>query len=190
MRCLQEWDISSLSKCKAGIGCPVSETFTDDQFEVPMGCNSMSMQVTQNGGRGGSPQQQVPSVGNGYRGEITIDDRANGGATVYDIDVTLTCNGGESSEPASPMRLSCTHDFGIGGTGGVAVPHDYACRMGRIEVYNPQAEHPGHSTSQGLSSGGMHSSGGVRGSWGSVCGFRYFPGGTPQTGVSRVFLTP
>ena len=32
----QEWDISGMAQCEQGVGCPVSETYTDAQFMVPM----------------------------------------------------------------------------------------------------------------------------------------------------------
>ena len=50
----QNWDISDMAQCRSGSMCPVSKTFTDQQFEVPMGCASMNMDVTLNGGRGNS----------------------------------------------------------------------------------------------------------------------------------------
>ena len=32
----QVWDISNLAACQSGSTCPVSNTFTDEQFAVPM----------------------------------------------------------------------------------------------------------------------------------------------------------
>ena len=47
-----EWDISDLAQCEQGIGCPVSSTFTDLQFNVPDGCLTYGMTAQKNGGRG------------------------------------------------------------------------------------------------------------------------------------------
>jgi hypothetical protein len=168
----QEWDISSLSACKPGIGCAVSSTFTDRQFEVPMGCGRVDMQVTQNSGRGAAPQTVAPSATNGFRGEVRLSDEGFGGTDVYDITVTLTCTGvGTNSAPTVPVRLSCTHDFGAetAGTGT-------GCHMGRIEVFNPNAEHAGRTAPSIF--GGTHSAGSAAvtaaGAWGSVCGYVYW----------------
>ena len=138
------WDISQMAQCTSGIECPVSTTFTDRQFEVPMGCTSIGMQVTVNSGRGTAPTKVVPSQGNNYRGEVVINDDGFSGADVYDLTVTLTCNGGVA--PQQGARLSCTHSTGTD-----------RCTMGRIEVYNPVASHGDHSTTGA-------------GAWGTVCG--------------------
>lgn len=70
----QPWDITSMGQCHSGAECPVSATFTDRQFEVPMGCASIGMQVVVNAGRGTTPQQVIPSQGNNWRGEVIISD--------------------------------------------------------------------------------------------------------------------
>ena len=138
----QQWDISALGNCVAGQNCPVSPTFTDEQFDVPMGCQQLQMSFTKLRGRG-DVTTVTPSAGNGYRGEVHIVD-GPGAADVYDIRVTLTCVGGSSSMPQVPVRLSCTHNYGSD-----------ACHMGRIEVFNPTARH--------LNTVGS-------GTWGTVCG--------------------
>ena len=144
----QQWDISSMSMCTSGRQCPVSKTFTDRQFEVPMGCGAIQMQVQKNAGRGTQPQTVAPSLGNNFRGEVIISDDGFGGADVYDLTVTLTCQGGGVA-PQQAARLSCTH-----ATGQDAPT---ACTMGRMEVYNAGASH------------GDHAQAGV-GAWGTVCG--------------------
>ncbi len=146
----QDWDISDMAQCRSGSMCPVSKTFTDQQFEVPMGCASMNMDVSLNGGRGTQPQKVVPSMGNNFRGELIISDDGFGGADVYDITVTLTCLGAEGSTPTQPARLSCVHTTGQDSL--------QACHMGRMEVYNSGASHGSHTVS------------GQVGSWGTVCG--------------------
>ena len=165
-----EWDISSLRNCKPGFGCPVSHTFTDRQFEVPMGCNNIQMVVQQNGGRGPPPTlgstAVLPTRANGFRGEMVISDPP-GGSDVYDLTVTLTCMGAETGAPVLPVRLSCVNDFGNqNGVAGTAS----ACHMGRIEVFNPHAEHENQAATT-VPQYGQHSNGGVSGSWGTVCGF-------------------
>ena len=142
----QNWDISDMAQCTSGVECPVSKTFTDRQFEVPMGCSNIQMQVVKNAGRGTQPQTVTPSQGNNFRGEIIITDDSFGGADVYDLTVTLTCVGGGASIPQQGARLSCTHSTGTD-----------SCSMGRMEVYNAGASHGAHATT------------GV-GAWGSVCG--------------------
>lgn len=147
----QIWDISSLGACQPGQNCAVSSTFTDPQFEVPMGCQQINTQIVKTRGRG-TVTSVTPAAGNAWRGTITIEDDTPGqhgadgfaGADVYDIRVTLTCVGGERSAPQTPVRLSCTHNHGTD-----------SCHMGRIEVFNPQA---------------MHENSPQRGAWGSVCG--------------------
>ena len=159
------WDIHAMGDCVAGSYCAgrivtlsrlfavrlanpqsitvaVSPTFTDEQFEVPMGCNSVTTTATTMRGRG-IVTTEDPNPGNGWRGGIHIEDR-DGGAAVYDIRVQLTCNGRESSAPQVPVRLSCTHTYGSS-----------SCHMGRIEVWAPQARH--------LNSNQI-------GTWGTVCG--------------------
>jgi hypothetical protein len=138
----QIWDITALGDCTAGQNCPVSPTFTDEQFDVPMGCQSMQVQALKTRGRG-DVTTETPSAGNGFRGAIHIHDTP-GAADVYDIRVTLTCVGGSASVPQVPVRLSCTHNYGTD-----------ACHMGRIEVFNPTAQH-------------LETTG--RGTWGTVCG--------------------
>ena len=140
----QPWDISGMGECRSGVECPVSKTFTDRQFEVPMGCASIDMAVQVNGGRGQVPQHEAPTPGNFYRGEVIISDDGFGGADVYDITVTLTCGGGVAPQQAA--RLSCVHTTGA-----------HSCHMGRMEVYNAGASH------------GDHSQAGI-GAWGTVCG--------------------
>ena len=39
------WDISEMGGCHAGSTCPVSPTFTDERFMVPMGCSAITAQV-------------------------------------------------------------------------------------------------------------------------------------------------
>ena len=95
-----------------------------------MGCQSVETTFTKMRGRG-EVTTVNPSAGNGWRGELHIEDR-DGGAAVYDIRVTLRCNGRESSAPQVPVRLSCTHNFGAGND---------QCHMGRIEAWAPQARH-------------------------------------------------
>lgn len=129
------WDISDMSHCHSGVECPVSKTFTDQQFEVPLGCTAIGMEVTVNGGRGQVPQHVVPSAGNNYRGEVILSDDGFAGADVYDVTVTLTCQGGGGSVPQQQARLSCTHSTG-----------QDRCLQGRIEVYNGGASHGDHSS--------------------------------------------
>ena len=141
----QEWDISGLQDCEQGVGCPVSKTFTDQQFAVPMGCSNIGIQAHKNLGRG-TVQTFGPTPGNANRGEIEISDEGFGGADVYDITVTLTClSGGALSTPTRPVRLSCTHNTQTGAAG-------LGCHMGRVEVYNSRA---------------LHSDGRTRGTWGA-----------------------
>ena len=127
-----EWDITALGACQAGGHCPVSPTFTDEQFEVPQGCASVAVTTTTMRGRG-VVTNEAPSAGNGWRGSLRISDPA-GGANVYDVRVSLTCAGGATGTPLTPVRLSCTHTFGTD-----------SCHMGRIEVFNPGARHLGFS---------------------------------------------
>ena len=146
------WDISALGSCQAGQNCAVSPTFTDPQFQVPMGCQQITMQALKTRGRG-SVTSVAPSAGNAWRGTLTITDDVPGaagsdrqfdGAAVYDVRVTLTCVGGERSAPQRPVRLACTHNHGTD-----------SCHMGRVEVFNPAA---------------MHINSPNRGTWGTVCG--------------------
>lgn len=144
----QEWDISGLAQCEQGRGCPVSKTFTDEQFQVPMGCNNIGIQATKNQGRG-VITTFAPTPSNAFRGEIEISDEGFSGADVYDVTVTLTClSGGGLSTPTLPVRLSCTHNAQAGQDGP-------GCHMGRVEVYNRNA---------------LHADGHSRGTWGTVCG--------------------
>ena len=69
----QEWDISALGKCEAGKNCPVSPTFTDEQFDVPMGCSSLTMNLQKMRGRGEVTAEE-PTAGNGWRGGVHIID--------------------------------------------------------------------------------------------------------------------
>jgi hypothetical protein len=149
-----QWDISeygaACSGNAAGAGgqhgnggnCPVSPTFTDEQFMVPMGCSAVTTTVQKTRGRGEVTVEE-PTAGNGWRGGITIVD-APGSSAVYDIRVTLSCAGAESSTPHTPVRLSCSHNYGTG-----------SCHMGRIEVFQPNA---------------LHIGGTGHGTWGTVCG--------------------
>ena len=135
-----------------------------------MGCDSVSVTATKMRGRGAVTTED-PAPGNGWRGGVHIADwdeaacdacggqcaagcagfdssmERFGGAAVYDLRVSLQCNGFERSMPQTPVRLSCAHNYGT-----------QSCHMGRIEVFNPAALHVGSQT---------------RGSWGSVCG-HYF----------------
>jgi hypothetical protein len=145
----QEWDISALGDCEPGGHCPVSPTFTDEQFEVPMGCDAVTMTAQTMRGRG-EVTTEAPSAGNAWRGGLHIADH-DGGSAVYDVRVTLTCPGGASSEAnGRNVRLSCTHNYGTS-----------SCHMGRIEVFNPSALHVGSSGA---------------GTWGTVCGHWYWSG--------------
>ena len=139
----EEWDISGLADCEQGVGCPVSKTFTDRQFRVPMGCQNVDVQAQKNQGRG-IISTFAPSLGNGFRGEIELSDEGFGGADVYDVTVTLSCQGGGSSTPVLPVRLSCTH-----------ASQTSECRMGRVELYSRNA---------------LHADGRTRGTWGTLCG--------------------
>ena len=105
--------------------CPVSPTFTDAQFEVPMGCQEVRVDAQTMRGRG-VVTTNAPTQGNSMIGSLHIEDTA-GGPAVYDVRVSLTCIGGESSTPHHPVRLSCVHNSGAGGE---------TCHMGRIEVWS------------------------------------------------------
>ena len=173
----QEWDISDLGQCQQGVGCPVSRTYTDQQFEVPMGCASINMQATKNGGRG-TITSFPPTRASGYRGELEISDDGFGGADVFDVTVTLTCqnvgiqsgiSGGSTA--ASNVRLSCAHASQMAANDNSVVDESQQvwynagaaqpCRMGRVEVYNPTARHADHRG---------------QGTWGTVCASRKHPG--------------
>ena len=132
------------------IAGPVSRTFTDPQFLTPMGCQNILMTAQKNSGRG-VVTTFAPTIGSGYRGELEISDEGFGNADVYDVTVTLECQGaagphgnGNQATPIRPVRLSCTHNT-----------QTDSCHMGRLEVYNPRALH----------ADGIH-----EGTWGTVCG--------------------
>ena len=138
-----------------------------------MGCDSVSVTATKMRGRGAVTTED-PAPGNGWRGGVHIADwdeaacdacggqcaagcagfdssmERFGGAAVYDLRVSLQCNGFERSMPQTPVRLSCAHNYGT-----------QSCHMGRIEVFNPAALHVGSQT---------------RGTWGSVCGHYFVRG--------------
>ena len=133
----QQWDITALGDCSPGANCPVSPTLTDEQFNVPMGCTSMTMTAQKMRGRG-TVTTETPSAGNGWRGALHIadwdesacnncggncaagcqgfDDSMSqfGGAAVYDVQVRLSCASGGGSAPQVPVRLSCVHNYGTG----------------------------------------------------------------------------
>ena len=123
----QPWDISNLGACPMGSTCPVSNTFTDERFAVPMGCQSVGVNVQQNRERG-TITVTAPSSTNGWRGELMIEDQYTGQA-IIDFTVTLTCQG---TQPTKPVRLSCVHSVGSS-----------QCKMGRIEAFNPRVARPG-----------------------------------------------
>jgi hypothetical protein len=145
-----QWDITALADCTPGGHCPVSPTFTDEQFEVPQGCTQMTATATTMRGRG-QVTTEAPAAGNGWRGALHISD-PDGGAAVYDVRVRLQCLGGDTGTPQTPVRLTCTHNFGTS-----------SCHMGRIEVFNPNARHVGTSGA---------------GTWGTVCGHWFWEGDT------------
>ena len=162
----QEWDISSLAQCEQGIGCPVSNTFTDEMFMVPQGCSTIEMTAQKNGGRG-IVTSIPPTRPSGYRGELEISDDGFGAADVYDVTVTLTCQNMGPTEGVTAgstmsynARISCaaqsqstaqTTSYGFTNN----VDSQSSCKMGRAEVYNPTARHP---------------DGAGQGTWGTVCG--------------------
>ena len=57
-----------MGACEQGVGCPVSKTYTDYQFEVPEGCSSVAMTAQKNAGRplrksdAGSAQLAAPGA--------------------------------------------------------------------------------------------------------------------------------
>ena len=61
------WDITALGDCVPGSHCPVSPTYTDEQFEVPMGCSEVTATATTLRGRG-EVTTEAPSAGNAWRG--------------------------------------------------------------------------------------------------------------------------
>lgn len=71
------WDISGLSNCQAGQNCPVSATYTDRSFEVPMGCQSIDVSAIKTRGRG-EVTTVAPSAGNAWTGSIHIEDDVAG----------------------------------------------------------------------------------------------------------------
>ena len=169
----QEWDISGMAQCEQGVGCPVSETYTDAQFMVPMGCDQITMDAQKTGGRG-IVNSFAPTRASGYRGELEISDDGFGGADVFDITVTLTCGNRGPTEGVTAgstgvhnVRLSCVHQSQMQNAqhcqstenGQCSGQSHYnageACRMGRVEVYNPSAH---------------HANGAGTGTWGTVCG--------------------
>ena len=160
-----EWDISDLAQCEQGIGCPVSSTFTDLQFNVPDGCLTYGMTAQKNGGRG-IVTSFPPTRENSYRGELEISDDGFGGADVFDVTVTVTCqNGGGAasftgSTGSQNVRLSCVHQSQREATTAQSqFAEGSACRMGRVEVYNPNVR---------------HENGIGQGTWGTVCGHYYW----------------
>lgn len=158
-----EWDISSLAQCEQGAGCPVSSTFTDPQFMVPDGCGTYAMTATKTGGRG-IVTSFPPSRESSFRGELEFSDDGFSGADVYDVMVTVTCQGsaavgGINTAGAHNVRLSCVHQSQMDQTQGSLVNTGTACRMGRVEVYNPNT---------------VHENGVGQGTWGTVCGHYYW----------------
>jgi len=123
----QPWDISGLGACQPGSTCPVSPTFTDLNFDVPMGCQSVQVQAVKNSGSGTATVQQ-PTRANGWRGELLLADHY-AGETVMDVTVSASCVGTASTSQA---RLSCVHSAGSD-----------VCKMGRIEVFNNHITRPG-----------------------------------------------
>ena len=123
----QPWDISGLGACQPGSTCPVSPTFTDLNFDIPMGCQSVQVQAVKNSGSGTATVQQ-PTRANGWRGELLLADHY-AGETVMDVTVSASCVGTASTSQA---RLSCVHSAGSD-----------VCKMGRIEVFNNHITRPG-----------------------------------------------
>eukprot|EP01045_Picozoa_sp_COSAG04_P009103 COSAG04_NODE_519_length_13169_cov_10.968248_8_plen_120_part_00 len=100
-----------------------------------MGCSEVSVSAQTMRGRG-VVTTVAPTPGNSMIGSLHIED-TQGGPAVYDIRVDLTCSGSvERSTPNTPVRLSCVHNSGAGGS---------TCHMGRIEVWNRNALHVGSS---------------------------------------------
>jgi hypothetical protein len=138
------WDISSLGACHAGSTCPVSSTFTDPEFDLPMGCASIQVSAVLNQPNTGTVEVQPPTRANGWRGEVVLA-YPNSGETVQDITVTATCVGNAATQQA---RLSCVHSTGSD-----------SCKMGRIEVFNNRITRPGTPAA---------------GAWGTVCGHYFW----------------
>jgi hypothetical protein len=67
------WDISALAACTAGSTCPVTDTFTDPHFAVPMGCGRVAVNVQKNSVRGQITVTE-PNPVNGWRGELMLED--------------------------------------------------------------------------------------------------------------------
>ena len=146
----QPWDISALAACQPGSTCRVSDTFTDEHFAVPMGCDAVDVQVQQNAGRGQVTVQQQPSSSNGWRGELAMSDQYLG-RTVFDFTATLTCVG---SRRTRPVRLSCMPSVGDTTSEAAGASRADRCHMGRIEAWNPRVTRPGTP---------------APGAWGTVC---------------------
>lgn len=121
------WDISALAACQAGSTCPVSDTFTDSRFAVPMGCGRVAVTVQKNSVRGQLTVTE-PNAANGWRGEVMMEDPYVDRA-IFDFDVRLECIGTRASRG---VRLSCLHSVG-----------QSECKMGRIEAFNPRIARPG-----------------------------------------------
>ena len=83
------WDISDQTACEDGSTCPVSSTFTDYHFSVPMGCQRVDVAVTKNN-NGYEQRMQItsqpPTPQNGWRGELALSDPYVG-AAIFDFDV-------------------------------------------------------------------------------------------------------
>ena len=142
------WDISALSRCSSGASCPpVTIDFNsvyagETGFRVPE-CEGAQTTVTQTRGRGQVSAPVHPSAGNGYRGEIELNDNAvsgeSNGPDIYEASVTVSCPSGSPSGSATAhYRLACANTIGTG-----------TCHQGRIETLNPYTQQ-----------------------WGSVCGHR------------------
>ena len=67
-----------MGACEQGVGCPVSKTYTDYQFEVPEGCSSVAMTAQKNAGRGRA-NSFPPTLATAFRGELEISDEGFGG---------------------------------------------------------------------------------------------------------------
>ena len=130
---------------------------------VPDGCGAYTMTATKNSGRG-IVTSFPPTRESSFRGELEISDEGFGGADVFDVTVTVVCQAGtpitgaQATTGANNVRLSCVHQSQVGATGASLVNSGTACRMGRVEVYNPNV---------------VHENGVGQGTWGTVCGHYY-----------------
>ena len=119
------------------------------------------MQVTKNAGRGVATAFP-PTRASAFRGEVELSDEGFSGADVMDVTVTLTClNQGPTagvtggSVGQETVRLSCVAQSQHNSAGTSFGADASGCRMGRLEVFNPNAHHV---------------DGVGQGTWGTVCG--------------------